>query len=92
MAVEEEVGQLRAENQTLREALRQTQEQLCVALARIEELEKQKLPPPAFVKANVTKTQEKKQRKKRKYEENRVCSFIPAFSRSPVEHYAGSCA
>jgi hypothetical protein len=48
---EEEALQLRKENQELREALKQTQAQLRVALARIEELEKQKTPPPAFVKA-----------------------------------------
>ena len=39
---EEEALQLRKENQELREALKQTQELLRVALARIEELEKQK--------------------------------------------------
>jgi hypothetical protein len=52
---EEEALQLRKENQELREALKQTQELLHVALARIEELEKQKTPPPAFVKADVKK-------------------------------------
>ncbi|GHO56323.1 hypothetical protein KSB_47980 [Ktedonobacter robiniae] len=44
MTQEEEIAHLRAENQALREAL-----------ARIEELEQQKMPPPAFVKANVKK-------------------------------------
>lgn len=69
---EEEVAQLRKENQELREALKQTQELLHVALLRIEELEKQKMPPPAFVKANVKKPQEeeKKQRKKREARPN----------------------
>jgi hypothetical protein len=64
---EEEAAQLRKENQELREALKQTQELLRVALARIEELEKQKTPPPTFVKANVKKpkTEAKKPRKKR---------------------------
>ena len=42
---EEEAIHLRKENQELREALQQTQELLRVALARIEELEKQKTPP-----------------------------------------------
>jgi transposase len=67
MTVEEEVAQLRAANQVLREALLQTQELLRHALARIEELEKQKTPPPGFVKANVKKLQveEKKPRHKR---------------------------
>jgi regulator of replication initiation timing len=45
MTQEEEIAHLRAENQALREAL-------SLALARIEELEKQKTPPPEFVKAN----------------------------------------
>jgi transposase len=71
---EEEALQLRKENQELREALKQTQEQLRVALARIEELEKQKTPPPAFVKANKQKPQEdeKKARKKREAKHNRA--------------------
>jgi transposase len=67
MTQEEELAQLRAENQALREALG-------VALARIEELEKQKTPPPAFVKAN-KKTPlegEKKARKKREAKYNRA--------------------
>lgn len=71
---EEEAAQLRKENQELREALKETQELLRVALARIEELEKQKTPPPAFVKANVKKPapQEKKPRKKREAQYNRA--------------------
>src|SRR5438105_15569164 len=71
---EEEAAQLRKENQELREALKETQERLRVALARIEELEKQQTPPPAFVKANVKKpaTQEKKPRKKREAQYNRA--------------------
>ena len=69
---EEEAAQLRKENQELREALAQTQELLRVALLRIEELEKVKTPPPAFVKANVKKPaeEEKKPRKKRAPEHN----------------------
>jgi hypothetical protein len=54
------VSGLQAEKQGL-------QEQLAVAHKHIEELEKQKTPPPAFVKANVVKRPEgqKKPRKKR---------------------------
>jgi transposase len=65
MTQEEELAQLRAENQGLREALSQ-------ALARIAELEKQKTPPPEFVKANVKKkaAQEKKPRTKRDAKHN----------------------
>lgn len=71
---EEETLQLRKENQELREALKQMQELLRVALARIEELEKQKTPPPAFVKANKKKQPEdgKKVRKKREAKHNRA--------------------
>jgi transposase len=72
MTLEEEVAQLRAENQALREALLQAQELLRHALARIEDLENQKTPPPAFVKANVKKPEasEKKPRKKRDAKHN----------------------
>lgn len=74
MTLEEEVAHLRAENQALQESLGQTQELLRVALARIEELEKQKTPPPDFVKANKKKPQEeeKKARKKRDGKHNRA--------------------
>jgi transposase len=56
-----------AENQALTEQLR-------VAQARIEELEKLKTPPPAFVKANKKKAPEeqKKARKKRDARHNRA--------------------
>jgi transposase len=65
MTQEEEIASLRAENQALREALSQ-------ALIRIEELEKQKTPPPEFVKANVKKpvAQEKPLRRKRDAKHN----------------------
>jgi hypothetical protein len=79
MRVEEEVAQLREENQALRTALAQAREQLSqvqgelqVALDRIKELEKLKTPPPSFVKANAKKPQaeEKKPRKKREAKYN----------------------
>src|SRR5438270_341055 len=71
---EEESLHLQKENQDLREALKQTQELLRVALARIDELEKQKTPPPAFVKANTKKVprEEPKARKKRDAKQNRA--------------------
>jgi transposase len=71
---EEEAIQLRKENQELREALKQTQELLRAALARIDELEKLKTPPPAFVKANKKKPHEdeKKTRKKREATHNQA--------------------
>ena len=88
---EEEVLRLQKENQDLREALKQTQDLLRVALARIEELEKLKTPPPAFVKTNVHKpaTEEKTARKKRESQYNR------ARRRSQpthiVEHHLAMC-
>lgn len=71
---EEEALQLRKENQELREALKQTQELLHHALARIEELEKLKTPPPAFIKANKNQPQEEQKtaRKKRDAKQNRA--------------------
>lgn len=81
---EEEALQLRKENQELREALR-------VALARIEELEKQKTPPPAFVKADVQKpaAEEKKPRKKRESQHNRARRR--AMPTHIVEHHLAMC-
>lgn len=67
MTQEEEIAQLRAENHAL-------QEQLRTALARIAELEGQKVLP-SFVKANTAKHREKrakKARKNRQAEENGV--------------------
>jgi chromosome segregation ATPase len=59
-----QVSVMQAENQALHE-------QLAVAQKRIEELEKQKTPPPAFVKANVVKPKaEQNKRKKRDAKHN----------------------
>lgn len=88
---EKEAAQLRKENQELRETLKQTQELLRVALARIEELEKQKTPPPAFVKAEVKKpgAEEKKPRKKRDAQHNRARRR--ATPTQIVEHHIAVC-
>jgi hypothetical protein len=88
---EEEAAQLRKENQELREALKQTQELLRVALARIEELEKQKTPPPAFVKTDVQKpvAEEKTPRKKRDAQHNRARRR--AMPTQIVEHHLAKC-
>ena len=89
--IEEEAIQLRKENQELRETLKQTQELLRVALARIEELEKQKTPPPAFVKADVQRpaAEEKKLRKKREAQHNRARRR--AMPTQIVEHHLAMC-
>ena len=87
----EEAILLRKENQELREALQQTQELLRVALTRIEELEKQKTPPPAFVKANAKKkaVEEKKVRKKRDAKHNHA--RLRSQPTQMVEHRIVSC-
>jgi transposase len=81
MNLEEEVAQLREENQGLRAALHeahdqlgQVQGQLQVALERIEQLEQLKSRPPSFVKANAKKPkpEEKQPRKKREAQYNRA--------------------
>lgn len=82
MTQEEEIIALRAENQQLQEQLRQ-------ALQRIEELERQKTPPPAFVKANRAKPTERKARKKRRAEDNGVRKR--ADSTQIVEHRIETC-
>jgi transposase len=81
MTAEEKIASL---EQQLKEALeqlkevtgllRETQEQLQQAQSRIAELEKQKTPPPPFVKANKQKplAEKKKPRKKREESHNRA--------------------
>ena len=74
-----QVSAMQAENQVLHE-------QLAVAHKRIEELEKQKTPPPAFVKANVVKPQaEEKQRKKREQWWSSIASSTVRCARMPWE-------
>lgn len=74
MAAEETIASLEAQLKQALERLDEVSEQLRVAQARIEELEKLKTPPPAFVKANKKKTSEeqKKARKKRDARHNRA--------------------
>jgi transposase len=97
MDQQEELGRLRVENQELREALKQTQEELAqvkevlrLALARIEELEKQR-EPPEFVKESVKKrpAEEKKPRKKRDAKHNR--GRTRAVPTQIVEHRIVTC-
>ncbi len=68
-----ELSQTQEELRATKEELQVTQEKLHVAQERIEELEKQKTPPPAFVKATVKKPEEgeRKARKKRDAQFNR---------------------
>lgn len=74
MTAEETIASLEAQLKQALERLGDVTEQLRVAQARIAELEKQKTPPPAFVKATVKKppTEEKKARKKRDGKHNQA--------------------
>lgn len=67
MTANERIASLEEQLKQALEQIRVLQEELAVAHKRIEELEKHKTPPPAFVKANVKKPQaeEKEPRKKR---------------------------
>jgi len=97
MKQQEEIERLQAENQELREGLKQALEELSeakealgLALSRIEELEKQR-EPPEFVKENVKKrpAEEKKPRKKREAKHNR--GRVRAAPTQIVEHRIVSC-
>ena len=72
MTAEERIAWLEEQLAQVVEQLRLKDEQLRIAQARIEELEKQKTPPPAFAKANVKKppADQKKPRKKRAAQHN----------------------
>src|SRR6266704_5544640 len=74
MTAEEKIAFLEAQLRQALERLDEVTEQLRVAQARIEELEKLKTPPPAFVKANKKPPPEepKKARKKRDARHNRA--------------------
>src|SRR5258708_16399396 len=74
MTAEEKIASLEAQLKQALERLDEVTEQLRVAQGRIEELEKLKMPPPAFVKANKKKAPEeqKKARKKRDAQHNRA--------------------
>ena len=74
MTAEETIASLEAQLKQALERLTETTEQLRVAQARIEELEKLKTPPPAFVKAEKKKPleEQKKARKKRDAKDNRA--------------------
>ena len=90
MNQQEEIEGLRAENHELREELNQVKEALRLALARIDEMEKQR-EPPEFVKENVKKrpAEEKKPRKKREAKHNR--GRVRAVPTQIVEHRILTC-
>jgi chromosome segregation ATPase len=73
LAVQTQLQEVRGELQQTQGQLKESQEQLQKAHERIAELEKQKTPPPAFVKANTKKQQEgeKKPRQKRDAQDNK---------------------
>jgi len=89
--LEEQLAQVVEQLRLKDEQLQQTQEQLRAAQARIQELEKQKTPPPAFVKANVVKSppEQKQPRKKRDAKHNHARRREAP--RSIVEHPIKHC-
>src|SRR5437879_7117968 len=74
MTAAETIASLETQLKQALERLDEVSEQLRVAQARIEELEKLKTPPPAFIKANMKKPEAQKQkpRKKRDAQFNRA--------------------
>lgn len=72
MTLRDELAHLRTENAALAAQVATLEQQLAVALARIAELEQQRLDPPPFVKPNQPKPDEpKRPRKKRAAQHNR---------------------
>jgi hypothetical protein len=90
-SLEAQLSQVLEELGLTQEELRQAHEQLVAAYQRIEELEKQKTPPPAFVKANVKKAQEgpKPPRKKRDPKHNHARRRDKPTRM--VEHWISTC-
>jgi transposase len=91
MTAEETIASLEAQLKQALERLEEVSEQLRAAQARIEELEKLKTPPPAFVKAKKKTPEEEKQaRKKRdaRYNRGRPRSSTPT---QIVEHRLLTC-
>lgn len=91
MTAQEKIASLEAQLKQALEELHEVSEQLRVAQARIEELEKLKTPPPAFVKANKKKRPEeqKKARKKREAKHNRA--RLHAKATQLVDHRLLTC-
>lgn len=87
--LEEEAGQQREQQRVLLAENQSLKEQLITAQKRIEELEKQKSPPPAFVKANKPKSSEKKARKKRDAQHNHARRREPPTR--TIEHRISQC-
>jgi len=91
MTEEERIASLEAQLKQALERLTEVTEQLRVAQTRIEELEKLKTPPPAFVKAKKKKPEEeqKKARKKRDARHNRA--RLRSTPTQIVEHRIVNC-
>src|SRR5215207_8673078 len=95
MMLEQEVDQLRTENQELKQLVAHLLEQLAAAQQRIAELEQQHVDPPPFVKPNrPTSTEPKAKRKKRAPHHNHgrkrmtpTRSVEHALERCPDCHY-----
>ena len=89
--LEAQLSQVLEHLRLTQEELNQAHEQLAVANLRIEALEKQKTPPPAYVKANVKKRPagEKQPRKKRDAKHNHARRRDKPTQ--IVEHHISTC-
>jgi transposase len=91
MTAEETIASLEAQLKQALERLGEVTEQLRVAQARIEELEKEKTPPPAFVKANKKKLPEGEKTPRKKREEKHNRARRRSMPTQIVEHRIVSC-
>src|SRR5260370_9113606 len=91
MTAEGTIDALEAQLKQALERLGEVTEQLRVAQARIEELEKEKTPPPAFVKANKKKLPEEEKTPRKKREEKHNRARRRSMPTQIVEHRIVSC-
>ena len=91
MTAEERIEQLEEQLSQALEQIGSLQEQLAVAHRRIEELEKQKTPPPAFVKANVKKAPASHQKPRRKRDPTQNHGRRREAPTQIVEHPISTC-
>jgi len=91
MTAEETIASLEAQLKQALERLTEVTEQLRVAQARIEELEKLKTPPPAFVKAEKKKPPEEQQKARKKRDANYNRARPRSTATQIVEHRLVNC-
>jgi transposase len=91
MTAEETIASLEAQLKQALERLTEVTEQLRVAQARLEELEKLKTPPPAFVKAEKKKPPEEQQKARKKRDANYNRARPRSTATQIVEHRLVNC-